>query len=196
MDNIQNLYSTSDARRLAVGFNHYSDVMMGRLASQITSLTVVYSTVYSDADQRKHQGSASLAFMRGIHRGPVNSPHKWPVTRKIFPFDDVIMRCHEVVTCGFIFPTPFGIRYWGGSVTFLVKRIPGIHFTNGLYADNTNRVHVLLLWENKYPTGSQFLSFHDTFSMRGDLKHRKTFAKLMKMSYFYPYFLVKFWRKL
>ena len=64
---------------------------MGKIASQITSLTIVYSAVYSDADQRKHQSSASLAFVPGIHRGPVNSPHKWPVTRKMFPFDDVIM---------------------------------------------------------------------------------------------------------
>ena len=64
---------------------------MGVVASQITSLTIVYSTVYSDADQRKHQISASLAFVWGIHRGPVNSPHKWPVTRKMFLFDDVIM---------------------------------------------------------------------------------------------------------
>ena len=70
---------------------HYGDVIMGAMASQITSLTIVYSTVYSDADQRKHQGSASLAFVRGIHRGPVISPHKWPVTRKVTPFDDVIM---------------------------------------------------------------------------------------------------------
>ena len=70
---------------------HYGDVIMGAIASQITSLTIVYSTVYSDADQRKHQSSASLAFVRGIHRGPVNSPHKWPVTRQMFPFDDVIM---------------------------------------------------------------------------------------------------------
>ena len=64
---------------------------MGAIASQVTSLTIVYSTVYSDADQRKRQSSASLAFVRRIHRGPVNSPHKWPVTRKMFPFDDVIM---------------------------------------------------------------------------------------------------------
>ena len=64
---------------------------MGAITSQITSLTIVYSTVYSDADERKHQSSASLAFVRGIHRGPVNSPHKWPVTRKMFPFDDVFM---------------------------------------------------------------------------------------------------------
>ena len=62
------------------------------MTSQITSLTmVVYSIVYSGADQRKHQSSASLAFVRGIHQGPVNSPHKWPVTRKMFPFDDAIM---------------------------------------------------------------------------------------------------------
>ena len=70
---------------------HYNDVVMTTIASQITSLTVVYSTVYSDADQTKHQSSASLAFVWWIHRGPVNSPHKWPVTRKMFPFDDVIM---------------------------------------------------------------------------------------------------------
>ena len=70
---------------------HYSDVIMGAIVSQITSLTIVYSTVYSDADQRKHRSSASLAFVRGIHRWSVNSPHKRPVTRKMFLFDDVIM---------------------------------------------------------------------------------------------------------
>ena len=64
---------------------------MGAIASQITSLMIVYPIVYSDAGQRQHQSSASLAFVRGIHRWPVNSPHKWPVTRKMFPFDDVIM---------------------------------------------------------------------------------------------------------
>ena len=64
---------------------------MGMIASQITSLTIVYSTVYSDADQWKLQSSMSLAFVRGIHWSPLNSPHKWPVTRKMFPFDDVIM---------------------------------------------------------------------------------------------------------
>ena len=71
---------------------HYCDVIMSMMSSNITSLTSVYSTVfYSGVDQRKHQSSASLAFVWGIHRGPVNSPHKWPVTRKMFPFDDVIM---------------------------------------------------------------------------------------------------------
>ena len=64
---------------------------MSTMPSQITSLTIVYSTVYSAADQRKHQRSASLALVRGIHRWPVNSLHKGPVTRKMFQFDDVIM---------------------------------------------------------------------------------------------------------
>ena len=70
---------------------HYCDFIMNTIASQITSLTIVYLTVNSGTDQRKHQRSASLAFVRGIHRRPVNSPHKRPVTRKMFPFDDVIM---------------------------------------------------------------------------------------------------------
>ena len=71
---------------------HNTDVMMSAMASQITSLTIVYLTVYSGTDQRKHQSSVSLAFLRWIHRRPKNSPHKGPVTRKMFPFDDVIMR--------------------------------------------------------------------------------------------------------
>ena len=56
-------------------FCHYRDAIMGAIASQITSLTIVYSTIYSDAD-KKNQSSASLAFVRGIHRSPVKSPHK------------------------------------------------------------------------------------------------------------------------
>ena len=81
--------------RFAVGWvvwvYHYTDVIMGTIASHITSLTIVYSTVYSDADHRKHQNSALQAFLRGIRRRPVNSSHKWSVTRKMLPFDDVIM---------------------------------------------------------------------------------------------------------
>ena len=66
---------------------HYNDVTMSAMASQITSPAIVYSAT----DERKHQSSASLAFVRGISRWPVNSPHKGPVTQKMFPFDDVIM---------------------------------------------------------------------------------------------------------
>ena len=63
---------------------HYSDVIMTAMTSQITSLTVVHSIVYSDADQRKHQSSALLAFVWGIHRWPVNSPHKGSVNVPIW----------------------------------------------------------------------------------------------------------------
>ena len=57
------------------GVNHYDGVIMGAMASQITGPAIVYSTVYSAANQRKHQSSASLAFVREIHWGPVNFPH-------------------------------------------------------------------------------------------------------------------------
>ena len=97
---------------------------MSLVAPQITSLTIVYSAVCSDADQRKHQSSASLAFVWGIHRGPVNSPHKWPVTRKMFPFDDVIMglvcECHHwfvnvIIVSGLATDSPCGV--WGRGWT-------------------------------------------------------------------------------
>ena len=68
---------------------HYSDVIMSTMASQITSLTIVYPTIYSGVDQRQHQSYASLAFVRGIHQWPMNSQHKGPVTLKMFSFDDV-----------------------------------------------------------------------------------------------------------
>ena len=72
------LYHQSHSR-----YHHYNDAIIGTLVSQIISLTFVYTNVYSCAEQRKH--------VRGIHWSPVNSPHKGPVTRKMFPFDDVIM---------------------------------------------------------------------------------------------------------
>ena len=67
----------------------YNDVIMGVIASQITSLRIFCCTVYSG--RLINIKSASLAFVLGIHRWPVNSPHKWPVTQKKFPFDDVII---------------------------------------------------------------------------------------------------------
>ena len=83
---------------------HYIDVIMATMASQITSLTVVYSTVYSDADQRKHQSSASLAFVWGIHRDRWIPRTKGQLRGKMFPFDDVIMLSN--------FPKPIpGMQY-------------------------------------------------------------------------------------
>ena len=79
---------------------HYSDVIMSALVSQITCVSIVCSTVCSGADQRKHQSSASLAFVRGIDWWLVDSLHKGQVTRKMFSFDDVIMIVtHMVPLC-------------------------------------------------------------------------------------------------
>ena len=65
---------------------------MSVMASQISSLMIIYSTLYSGADQRTHQSYVSLAFVRGIHRWPLNFPHKGSVTWKMFPFGGIIMR--------------------------------------------------------------------------------------------------------
>ena len=75
----------------AIAWAHYNDVKMSTLASQITCLTIVYSTVYSRVDQWKYLSPVSLDFVGGIHRRPVNSPHKGSVTRKMLPLYDVIM---------------------------------------------------------------------------------------------------------
>ena len=80
------------SHNMMLASGHYGDVIMGAMASQITCPMIVYSAFYSGADQRKHHSSAPLAFVRGIHRWQVNSPYKGPVTRRVFPFDDVIMR--------------------------------------------------------------------------------------------------------
>ena len=76
----------------------YSDIIMSMMASQITGISIVYPTICSGTDQRKHQSSASLAFVRGIHWWPVNSPHKGLVTRKIFSFDDIIMLAPQIIS--------------------------------------------------------------------------------------------------
>ena len=68
---------------------------MGAVAFQITSVSIVCSTVDSGADQKKTSKLRVTGLCVGIHRWPVNSPHKWPVTRKMFPFNDVIMHCNR-----------------------------------------------------------------------------------------------------
>ena len=100
------------------------DVIMSEIASPITGASIVYPTVCSTVDQRKHQSSAWLAFVRGIHRWPVNSPHKGPVMRKIFPFDDVIM---------------FWVKYAQREITYLYNK----HYFS-------TKAHIYAyIWENK-----------------------------------------------
>ena len=71
--------------------NNYSNVIMSAIAYQITGVLIVCSTIYSGIDQGIHPNSASLDFVRGTHGSPVDSPHKGPVMRKMFQFDDVIL---------------------------------------------------------------------------------------------------------
>ena len=93
---------------------------MGVMASRITSVSIVYSIVCSGVDQRKHQSSASLAFVRGIHRWPVNSPHKGPVTRKMCPFDDVIMEWHFIWGTLHIITFQYGAMWFSLSFFILI----------------------------------------------------------------------------
>ena len=76
---------------------------MRTMVAQIIGVSIVYATVCSGAD-KKHRRSASLAFVRGIRRWPANSPHKGPVTRRMFPFDDVIMWWRHHVVMSFKLP--------------------------------------------------------------------------------------------
>ena len=96
---------------------HYDDVTMSRMASQITSLTTVYSTVYPGLDQRKHQSPASLAFVR----------HKWPVTRKLFPFDDVIRSNRIAVRriCNQMLSLQYENRILAFRLSTFMRRYPG-----------------------------------------------------------------------
>ena len=140
---LSQIYQCSSALSLCVwiGSHHYSDVIMGTIASKITSLKIVYSTVYSGAEQRKPQSSASLAFVRGIHLWPVNSPHKWPVTRKMLPFDDVIMFYHysNAIT------SLYGVLFWFTLCCLQIKwRVMGTFNTNW----SLNKIVALLADDN------------------------------------------------
>ena len=96
-DHIKAVHKYCETAKNNHGYNHpvhYSDVIQWRHngrdgVSNHRRLNCLLKC--SGAEQRKHQSSVSLAFVRGSHRWPVNCPHKWPVTRKMFPFDDVIM---------------------------------------------------------------------------------------------------------
>ena len=115
---------------------HYNDVIMTMMASQITSLTVVYSPVYSDANQRKHQSSASLAFVWGIHQDQWIPPHKGPVTWKMFPFDDVIM-----------ITVPLLINLEGGIYRLLVASLYKL-----LVLQSFDIFFLLLVWTDSWVT--------------------------------------------
>ena len=108
--------------------NPYSDVTMSAIASEITGVSIGYLTICSGTDQTKHQSSASLAFIRGIHRSPMTSPHKGPVKRKMFLSDDVTWRSrwhgptvtsHWLWLCGCVI---HAVSLWGHEHAITLKR--------------------------------------------------------------------------
>ena len=131
---------------------------MSAMASQINSLTIVYSIVYSGADQRKHQSTASLAFVWGIHRWPVNSPHKGPVTRKMFPFDDVIMTNFLWL---FFAPTGSDVMIMNSKNTRYLCTPCGLLwlFLCPCYCQNypDSKVHEAHIWTHLGPTGLRWV---------------------------------------
>ena len=178
----------------------YSDVIMSTMASQITSLTIVYSTGYSGADQRKHQSSASLAFVRGIHRSPVNSPHKGPVTRKMYPFDDVVIhatlqsshdswwwpgayRCTSRIT-----------HHNGNSNTVVTKYFISVtsHESHGV-SNHRQLDACLTAWaqqrKNKAPTRRQAIIWTNDGEKLGLSESLRTYAEALPTRYFYFRFL-------
>ena len=145
---------------------------MSAMASQITSITIVYSSVYSGADQRKHQSSASRAFVRGIHRSPVNSPHNRPVTREIFPFDDVI----TVVICNFGTDN-YSNRDYADKMTIYVFTfchyvLCNINFSN----NNNNAIMFLLRHANSWCQLDRFVLYFNHFEVN-ELYFRRNFLQ-------------------
>ena len=108
---------------------HYHDIIMSTMVSQITGISIVCSTVGSGADQRKHQSAVSLAFVCGIQWWPVSSPHKRPVTWKMFPFYDVIMHLSGII----FFNKTLFVNTWQFVLTFACvesKHYPAIEQHN------------------------------------------------------------------
>ena len=114
---------------------------MGATASQITSLTIVYSTVYTGTDQRQHQSPMSLAFVRGIQRWTVNSLHKWPVTQKMFPIDDVIMRWWPLMQTPAARTCKIFNLLWPSNAIMMVSQSTFCGSGHGLLPDGTLRTY-------------------------------------------------------
>ena len=149
---------------------------MGAVASQIANITIVYSTVYSGAHQRKHQPSALLAFVWGVHRWPVNSPHKRPMTRKMFPFDDVIMNLlHSLVPpsppLAHIAPRPnTQLSLAFGTHSVIASAIIEPLWTIRWNYEGCFLLHALLQWEIKIIHAIKFCDpittdFHNKFGI-------------------------------
>ena len=128
---------------------------MSAMASQITNLTIVCSSVYSGGDQRKYQSSASLAFVGGIHRWPVNSPHKGPVTRKMFHLmtSSCYWRCKSWLIIGWLFVDTTALKYRSG--VWLVVQITVRLIVNSGTATLKQYIHQMAHFSSWYTEGKR-----------------------------------------
>ena len=127
-----------------------SDVLMSAMAHQMTGASFFYSTVCSVAEHRKHQSFASLAFVRGMHQWLLNCPHKGSITRKMFPFDNVIMSV-------LYFPTLWSLTRMRDKVNMSV-----IYFTNDLWTHNPKPLKTYLAVNYKTTIQSALSFAHGT----------------------------------
>ena len=130
--------SVIDGTSIDLNLTHSSDVIMSVMASQITSVSSVCLTVSSGANQRKYQSSASLAFVRGIHRWPVDSPHKGSVTRKMFHVSCFVSELSSLrrvlLNKKYSYHDFLSIcifKYWQGSYMLCRPKNIGYHITSG-----------------------------------------------------------------
>ena len=139
---------------------------MSAMASQIISLTIVYSTVYSGAYQGKYQSSASLAFVRRIHRSSVNSPHKWPVMRKKIPFDDVIMYLHfiSIIVLGWCFLTMKTASCHDTNFIVIYEAVGSYRATN----DDRIVIKAMIITNSGAPSDNKW---HHEISLVSELTH-------------------------
>ena len=137
------IHKGQEVARIGSDGFHYDDVIMGAISSQITSLTIVYPTDYSGAYQSKNIKVPRHWPLCGEFT--VNSPHKWPVTRKISPFDDVIM-------C--VFGCRTNLVKWSALIITVIELLSGLwdmgryafvsifrRVLNGIYPQN-----MLIFW--------------------------------------------------
>ena len=98
--------------QLTSNCGHNSDVILSMMVSQITGILIVCLTICTSTAQRKYLSFVSLAFVRGIHWSPADSPHKGPLMWKLFPFDDAIMETYQLFALQVLVPYIYGTETW------------------------------------------------------------------------------------
>ena len=166
---------------------------MSAIAPQITCVSIVCSTVGSGADQRKHQSSASLAFVPGIHRWPVNSPHKGPVTRKMFPFVVITISSGNELRPSWSNPDPI---YWCiftarqplcnmvyPSETYLKLKSREVSFAHNVFRNCP--VILKFCTSHDSDTAVRCSKFQNDWTTDGDAIHKRDFVRFVNRKSFW-----------